>query len=394
MSGTDGTDYERIPYLVVFEDASPYRDTYGGAGEHVVLESFLLKPRHGTSDTVIVFMHPIGGGAYLPMTNALPRAGHHVIYCNSRYRGTDAALIMEKVVEDLGACIQDARERLGYTNVILAGWSGGGALSLFYQQQAQHGTVTATPAGDPPDLTTLDLPPADGIMLLAAHVSRHGTLTEWMDASILDESDPSKRDHELDLYDPTNPNQPPYSEDFLAHYREAQVARNRRITAWVRETLEQLRTSGREQEERGFVTHGTMADPRWLDPAVDPNDRVPGACYLGDPRIVNNGPVGLARFSTLRSWLSQWGYDEARADGVRCAADLQVPALLIANTADDACTPSHHQRLFEAIGHHDRTLRTIEGATHYYAGAGQRPHLGLAVETITAWMGERGWVNT
>ena len=55
-------------------------------------------------------------------------------------------------------------------------------------------------------------------MLLAAHISRHGTMTEWMDASILDESDPSKRDPELDLYNPDNPNQPPYTPEFLERY--------------------------------------------------------------------------------------------------------------------------------------------------------------------------------
>src|SRR5690606_14270494 len=126
--------------------------------------------------------------------------------------------IMEKVVQDLAACVKDARERLGYQNVILGGWSGGGALSLFYQQQAQHPTVTCTPAGDPPDLTRLDLPPADGIMLLAAHISRHGTLTEWLDPSILDEQDPTKRDPELDIYNPDNPNQPPYSPEFIERY--------------------------------------------------------------------------------------------------------------------------------------------------------------------------------
>ena len=41
-------------------------------------------------------MHPIGGGAYLPMVTALARAGRHVVYCGSRYRGNDTALIMEK----------------------------------------------------------------------------------------------------------------------------------------------------------------------------------------------------------------------------------------------------------------------------------------------------------
>ena len=41
---------------------------------------------------------------------------------------------------------------------------------------------TASPSGDGPDLTKLGLIPADGLMLLAAHISRHGTLTEWLDA--------------------------------------------------------------------------------------------------------------------------------------------------------------------------------------------------------------------
>ncbi|WP_235737673.1 alpha/beta hydrolase [Nocardioides alcanivorans] len=386
-------DYERIPYLVVFEDDSAYRDTYGGVTESVVLESYLLRPKDVDSDTVIVFMHPIGGGAYLPMSNALPRAGHHVIYCNSRYRGADYALIMEKVVQDLGACIKDAKERLGYKKVILAGWSGGGALSLYYQQQAQKATVTQTPAGEAPDLTQLDLPAADGMMLLAAHVSRHGTLTEWMDPSILDESDPSRRDPELDLYNPDNPNQPPYSPEFLERYRAAQIDRNRRITAWVKEELAALREAGEPLMERAFTVHGTMADPRWLDATLDPNDRTPGRCYLGDPKIVNMGPVGLARFSTLRSWLSQWSYDDAHGDGPRCAEDLAVPTLVVGNTADDACTPSHTQRLFDAVGHPDKTLKIIEGATHYYSGPDQTPYLKEAVDVITEWLRERSWTS-
>ena len=115
-------DYERIPYLVAFQNNSGVRDVYGGLAEITVLESYLLKPKDKPSDTVLVFMHPIGGGAYLPMINALARAGHHVIYCNSRFRGTDSALLMEKVVEDLGECIKDAKNRLGYRRWC---WRGG-----------------------------------------------------------------------------------------------------------------------------------------------------------------------------------------------------------------------------------------------------------------------------
>ena len=70
---------------------------------------------------------------------------------------------MEKCVVDLGAAIRDARERFGYERVILGGWSGGGSLALFYQEQAEAPTVRATPAGAPPDLTSEELPAADAI---------------------------------------------------------------------------------------------------------------------------------------------------------------------------------------------------------------------------------------
>src|SRR2546430_13693875 len=105
-------------------------------------------------------MHPSGGGAYLPMINGLARAGHHVIYCNSRFRGTDSALLMEKVVEDLGECIKDAKTRLGYRNVVLAGWSGGGLLLGLFQPQAPRPTTTSKPAGGRPAPTALGPTPA------------------------------------------------------------------------------------------------------------------------------------------------------------------------------------------------------------------------------------------
>jgi pimeloyl-ACP methyl ester carboxylesterase len=216
-------------------------------------------------------------------------------------------------------------------------------------------------------------------------------MTEWLDASILDESDPSRRDPELDLYDPANPNQPPYSQEFLARYRRAQVDRNRRITKWVKEKLAELSALGRPDDEFGFVVHGTMADPRWLDPTVDPNDRTPGTCYLGDPEVVNNSPVGLARFCTLRSWLSQWSYDDANGDAVACGPDIAVPALVIGNLADDACTPSHTRRLFEAIGHPDKEMREIPGANHYYSGPDQRGTLREAVGIVTDWLHRHGF---
>ncbi len=380
--------FERRAEMIVFAEEAEFKDTYGGDENVVLLEAHHLVPDDRPSDTVLIFMHPVGAGAYLPMVGGLARAGHHVIYCNSRYRTGDMALIMEKVALDLAACVRHAKEQLGYDRVVLAGWSGGGSLSLFYQAEAEDPSVTATPAGDPPDLTAAGLIPADGILLLAAHVSRAHTLTEWLDASILDENDPTDRDRDLDLFDPENPNQPPYGDEFVERYRAAQIARNRRITGWVKEKLAELNPPGSKPTEFGFVVHGTMADPRLFDGTIEPSEREIGWSYLGDPDVVNDGPVGLARYCSLRSWLSQWSYDDSNADGVACAARVSVPGLVIGNMADNACTPSHHRRLFEALGSADKERHEIPGATHYYIG--QRDELAASVGICSAWLHERG----
>lgn len=374
----------REPYLVLHTETSAFKDVYGGAGEKVVVECMRIFREGISARSVVIFSHPIGGGAFLPLVNALAHAGHHVIYCNTRYRGNDTALIMEKCLADLGACVAHARTKLGYDRVILGGWSGGGSLSLFYQDQAEKTTITHTPAGDPYDLTKKDLPPADGIMLLAAHVSRAVTLTEWMDPSIQDEARPFERDPSLNIYDPANPDQPPYTSAFVARFRSAQLDRNRRITSWVRETLDDLRRKGEPNMERAFTVHGTMANVCWTDPTQEPSDRRPYTCYLGEPRIANDGPVGLARFTTLRSWLSQWGFDTTNADGLGNAARISCPVLVINNTADLACTPSHAARLFEAVSHGRKAYRDIQGADHYYI---ERPDLlPEAVRACSEWM--------
>lgn len=379
----------REPYGYAYAEQSRLKETYGGPTGRVFVECMRIRPETGESKTAILFSHPIGGGSFLPLVTALARAGHHVIYCNTRYRGNDTALILEKCVTDLGACIADLKQRFGYEKVVLGGWSGGGSLSLFYQDQAEHPTITETPAGDPIDLVAAKLQPADGIMLLAAHISRSVTMTEWLDPSILDEDRPFERDRDLNIYDPECPNQPPYSDAFVARFREAQIARNRRITQRARDTLAMLKASGDPDMERPFVVYGTMSDVRWTDPTQDPSDRKPGTCYLGEPKIANDGPVGLGRFTTLRSWLSQWSYDASRANGVVNAANISCPVLVINNTADLACTPSHAQRLFEAVASKDKAKVDIKDADHYYI---ERPDLlPQAVAAVSNWLEHHGF---
>ena len=77
------------------------------------------------------------------------------------------------------------------------------------------------------------------------------------------------------------------------------------------------------------IVYGTMADPRNFDMTLEPNGRRgPNWCFLGLPKMVNNGPVGVARFCTLRSWLSQWSYDDSNADACTHLARISVPVMV------------------------------------------------------------------
>lgn len=372
---------------VAYAETSQFREVYGFASSQgmVNVEGVRYRPKGRPSKMLLVYMHPASTLQLLPMPRAMAAHGVHVLCAGSRYAKNDNPLIFEKVILDLGAYIRHAKEKWGYEKIVIVGWSGGGSLSLFYQSQAENPTIEKTPAGDPVDIKGAKLIPADAMIFQAAHVSRALLLAEWIDPSVLDENDPDKRDPELDLYNGLH--KPPYSKEFIARFRAAQLARIRRRTQWVRETLDMLKKRGGNEVERGFVTHRTMAEPRWLDGTIEPNDRKIGTCFLGVPETVNTGPVGIGRFSTLRSWLSQWSIDDTHAHGEKCAATIKVPFLAIENTADDAVPQPHTERIYNAAGSKDKTFRQIKGATHYYVA--QPELLQQAVDMQMSWMRER-----
>lgn len=373
-----------------YEERAAFTETYWFAGNQgaVHLEGIRFRPSGHHSDTLMVFMHPASTLQLLPVPRAMAATGAHVLCAGSRYQRNDTALIMEKVLLDLGAYIRHARQVWGYRHVVLVGWSGGGALAVSYQAEAEQPRITHTPAGDPVNLRDAGLMPADAVVYQAAHLSRAHLLAEAIDPSVRDETNPDDRDPELDIYNPRNPNQPPYTAAFVARYRAAQLARMRRITDWAKNTLQELKARNSGEVERPFIVHRTLADPRFLDPTLDPNDRKPRWCYLGDPETVNSGPVGLARFTTLRSWLSQWSIDDTCGNGLDHARRMRAPLLVIENSADDAVPQPHPARLFEAAASPDKTFRVIKGATHYYAG--QPELLAQAVAEIRGWLTERG----
>ena len=308
-----------------------------------------------------VVIHPTSNffGHYL--IGPLQRRGRAILALNTRYVANDSTLIMERAIQDLGAGIAFLRRR-GYQHVVLIGNSGGGSLAAFYQAEAEHLTVTTTPDGAPFDLRPEQLPPVDGLAMLAAHPGRAATMVEWIDPAVVDERDMHATEATLDMYNPANG--PPYDPTWLARYRAAQRARNEAITDWVLGRLATL-DSDPDQElikDEPFIVYRTVADPRFMDLTLDPSDRA-----VARNRRLNYGPTNLGRFSTLRSFLSQWSARLSRADGPSCMARCSVPVLNVMYSADTLVFPAQCRAWSEAAGMRcqDHPLR---GATHFLLG--------------------------
>ena len=132
-----------------------------------------------------------------------------------------------------------------------------------------------------------------------------------------------------------------------------------------------------------FIIYRTGADPRHLDPTLDPNDRPPGTTIWGDPRQLNYGANNIGRYTTISSYLSQWA-QSSPADGPDNLARARGPVLLIEHTADASVVPVMNQLWADAAG--ARLARhVLKGGTHYLAGQPQLVAESVAV--IAAWAG-------
>ena len=314
------------------------------------------------ADTVFVVMHPSSNfmGHYALAT--LAELGADAVGMTTRYIGNESTLLLEHCVVDIGSVIRHLRNE-GYRRIVLVGNSGGGGVAALYQNQAEQPSIKTPPAGGAPDLTSADLPPADALIMLMAHPGRNVVLTEKLDPAVLDENDPFQRDASLDMFNPENG--PPYSPEFLARYRAAQIARNDRITDWALAKLEELKTrSGGRVDDLPFVVHGTMADPRNLDLSLDPSDR-DASTQWGEPYVANLLPASIGHYTSLRSWLSQWSTRLSNGNGYERLRTVQAPVHVIYGTADPGCYPEYARGLYDAVPHARKMLTPIKGGKHY-----------------------------
>jgi pimeloyl-ACP methyl ester carboxylesterase len=337
----------------------------------------------GPKKVAAIVMHPTSNfmGHYL--IEPLAARGVACMGLNSRYAGNDTLLLMERVIQDLGAGVQFLRAQ-GYDKVVLIGNSGGASLSAFYQAQAERLTIERMLDGDPAGLSPADLPPVDGLALCAAHEGRSTLMRNWIDPSLTDEHDALSVDASLDMYDPRNQ---PFTPEFLARFKAAQHARLARIEDWVNRRRAMLRgmTAPGSARDEVFAIYRTHADPRCLDLSIDANDRQLGSVWANGAagaRSVNYAASQMGRLTSLTAFLSQWS-SQSRADGPANLANTRVPVLLCTYTADQSTFPSTRDAWLRAGAERIRHVN-IAGGNHYLAG--QPGLITQVADEMAAWM--------
>jgi hypothetical protein len=307
------------------------------------------------------------------------RAGFGFLGWNTRFRGAEDLFILEHALIDIGVGVRWLREQAGVETVVILGNSGGGSLMGAYQGEAIAPTLAEGLRGPGGDALAC-LVKADLYISLNAHKGRPEVLTDWMDASVIDERDPTVTDEALNPFNPANG--PPYAEAFITRYRAAQRARNQRITDWARAELERLGAAG--LADSLFPLFRTWGDLRCMDPAIDPSDRPTPGCYRGHPAQANKTP-GIGRANSLKTWLSMWSLEASKCQGEMHLSKFDLPSLVVQSMADMGVFPSDARAIYAAIGSSDKSLQFVPGA-HYFedSDASRRNVAELMVDWLRA----------
>jgi pimeloyl-ACP methyl ester carboxylesterase len=304
---------------------------------------------------------------------------------NTRFRGDEAHFLLDHALVDIATGVRWLRENAGVETVILLGNSGGGSLMSAYQSHAVNPNVVPL-AGMRPARGLDELIAGDAFIALAAHPGRPDVLTSWMDASATSEQDVTATDPSLDLWNPQNG--PPYSPEFLERYRAAQVARNLRITAWAKQELARLSAAG--MTDQLFTLARTWADPRMVDPSIDPSTRKPNWCYMGEPRRANRSTWGIGGSSTLRTWLSMWSLETSQCRAEPHLANLHVPTLVISADSDTGVYPGDAKAIFAQVAATDKAFVSLPG-DHYFAEPDDARD--KVADLLAGWVAERFTVS-
>ncbi len=312
------------------------------------------------------------------MATRMAERGYGFLGWNTRFRGAEHLFTLDHALAEIGVGVRLLRDR-GVEKVVLLGNSGGGSLMAAYHSQSREPNIRPPYGRSKVFEPALHLPPGDLMVFLAAHPGRPEWITRTMDPSVVDENDPNAADPDLDMYDPRHGGA--YSAEFLDRYRAAQVERNRRLTAWCKEQLDAWRDG--PARDRIFTMGRTWADPRYVDPGIDPSNRPTPLCYFGDPRRANYGVLGVGVVSTMRTWLNMFSLEESDCVAAPHLARLDLPTLVVQPDADSGVFPADAKGLYDGAATADKAFVTLPGDHYFIEPAGARD---TVADTIADWL--------
>ena len=393
------------------------------AHDGVQVRGLAWMPRaHPRPRTIVIAAHPRVDFSQHYTFPALLRAGYGCIGANLRSIANDLHCVHEQLLLDVAAYVHWAREVAGAERVVWLGNSGGGSLGCFYQQQAKRAPaerLRTTPAGRPVPLAEASMPRFDAVLITAAHPGQGLVMNEAIDPSVVDEHDPLRTDPALDMYDPANgfrpaPQWSSYSPEFVARYRQAQLARVARIDAMAREMVEQQARGRALCESPGFdqapfaqqraamqqavfqpvlVTWRTMANLHYVDNTLDPSPRGYGSLLSDRPDLMNFQLLGFGRLQTPDAWLSTWSGLSSNANIFRTGPSVTEPVAMVQAGRDlDVYPRTHTQPMFDALGSTDKTLFDFPHRLHYFEPEpGEDPNAGVReqMDRLLPWLQER-----
>jgi hypothetical protein len=371
----------------------------------------------GREKTVVCFMHPRGDFSSHYCIPGLTGAGYAVFGQRSRFPNHDTACVHEIVLADVAAGVRYLKG-LGFAHVILVGNSGGGSLYTFYQSQAgtaPPARLTHTPAGDSFDLNALDMPPADAVVMLAAHPGEGKYLMSVIDPSVTDEDDPLSCDPALDMYNPDNgfracPTPSHYSSEFLGRYRAAQRARVARLDSIARQRIKDMRANEALMQSRGFderrlaerieigrrataskllTIYRTDANPAFCDLSIDPSTRRVGSLLGPRPDRTNYQVGGFSAVMTPEAWLSTWSGLASHGSVLDNLRRIRVPFLIVNFTGDCCIFLSEVAAMIEHVASGDKAVVHIDADHYGVATDGSLAPRDAAAAALVEWLQPR-----
>lgn len=422
LAGCEDSRAMRLPHQFAGIDPAIQREIVDHeASDGHPLSGVLYTPPRRTTDVAVLAMHPRGDFTRHYLAPHLAAAGYAFLGAVTRHLNHDADALHERLLLDVAGTIAWLRRR--FAKVILLGNSGGGSLFAFYLAEASAvpaARLAAAPSGDRVPLPETELPMADGLILLAAHLGEGAFLLDRLDPSVVDEASPTLVNPRLDMYDPANGYRPMrtgpsrYTPDFVATFRDAQRARCERIdrqarawceeAAWFRarrgiaadDPADRAFVERHALQRRYLLVYRTLADPRYLDPTLDPSPRPLGSIFsFGRDPIAGNYGEGLARAMSARGWLSTWSGLSSNAALERTLPSVRVPTLVVAALADTDIYPAECRRQLAASGAADKAYYEHAGADHYFrpapgaAPTDVDPRERLAADCVLPWLRAR-----